>query len=79
MNNLQMASALAEFVKFCLLNNEEFMRDNETKTISTSDVISQLEEIERNGIGEKFLLFILKIIVYYVINALAVLVLPMKK
>ena len=42
MNNLQMASALAEFVKFCLLNNEEFMRDNETKTISTSDVISQL-------------------------------------
>lgn len=53
MNNLQMASALAEFVKFCLLNNEEFMRDNETKTISTSDVISQLEEIERNGIGRE--------------------------
>lgn len=53
MNNLQIASALAEFVKFRLLSNEEFMRDNGTKTISTSDVILQLEEIERNGIGRE--------------------------
>lgn len=50
MNNLQIASALAEFVKFRLLSNEEFMRDNGTKTISTSDVILQLEEIKRYGI-----------------------------